>query len=195
MEARIQQGGQGTAEQAKEKVGEATGQAQEKVSEAADQAGERVRDLGGQARERARSQIDQRSTEAGERVRGTADDLRSVGTELRNQGKEGSANVADQAADRIERAGAYLRDSDSDTLLRDAEDFGRRRPWAVLAGGLVAGIAAARFLKASSRDRYSSRYGGQAASGGTPRAAGSGLHAEEDQATRIPVAAEPAGVR
>jgi hypothetical protein len=36
------------------------------------------------------------------------------------------------------------------------EDFARRNPWAVAAGGLVLGLAASRMLKASSSQRYRS---------------------------------------
>jgi hypothetical protein len=132
-------------------------QAREKVGEATDQAKETAHNVASQAQNRIREQVDQRSTEVGERVGNTAQDIRSVGEELHNQGKEGPAKVADQAADRIERAGSYLRDSDSDRILNDIEDFGRQRPWAVLAGAVVVGVAAARFLKASSRRRYSGR--------------------------------------
>jgi hypothetical protein len=132
--------------EAREKAQEVAGQAQEKAQEAA-----------GQAQEKLREQIDERSTQAGEKVSGTAEDLRSVGEELRNQGKETPAKLADQGAERIERVGSYLSESDADTLLSDIEDFGRRQPLAVLAGGLVVGMAAARFLKASSGNRYRSR--------------------------------------
>jgi hypothetical protein len=132
-------------------------QAREKAGEAAEQAKQKAQSLAGQAQDRIRQQVDQRSTEAGERVGSTARDVRSVGDELRNQSKEGPAKIAEQAADRIDRAGTYLRDSDADRILNDVEDFGRSRPWAVLAGAVVAGFAAARFLKASSRQRYSSR--------------------------------------
>jgi len=143
-----QQAGQAqqAAEQAREKVGEATQQAKEQA-----------RSLGGQAQDRIREQVDERSTQAGERVGGTAADVRSVGEQLRNQGKDGPARIAEQAADRIDRAGTYLRESDADRILSDVEDFGRSRPWAVFAGAVFAGFAAARFLKASSRERYSSR--------------------------------------
>ena len=92
-----------------------------------------------------------------------------MGEELRKQGKEGPAKVVTQAAERIEGAGSYLRDSDSNRILNDVEDFGRSRPWAVLAGATLAGIAAARFLKASSRERYSSRQSGVGSNGRTGR--------------------------
>ncbi len=126
--------------------GSTTEQAREKAQQAADQ-----------AKSGLRSQVDQRSTEAGERVGGVASDVRSVGEQLREQGKDKPAKLAEQAADRTERLGDYLKASDADRILNDVEDFGRRRPWAVIAGGLALGIVASRFLKASSTDRYEQR--------------------------------------
>jgi hypothetical protein len=139
-------GDQTTGDQAKDKARDAAGQAQDKAQEAA-----------GQAKGRARDEIDRRSTQAGEQVSTTASDLRSVGDQLRQQGKDTPAKLAGQAADRAERLGGYLQESDADRILRDAEDFARRQPWAVVAGGLVVGFAASRFLKASSNDRYRQR--------------------------------------
>ena len=68
---------------------------------------------------------------------------------------------AEQAADRAERAGKWLHESDGDRILRDVEDFGRSNPWAVVAGGLALGFAASRLLKASSSERYQSSLGEQ----------------------------------
>ena len=114
-----------------------------------------------QAAERAKStlrdQLDQRTSQAGEQINQQATDLRSVGESLREQGKDGPARAADQLAGYAERVGSYLRDRDGETLLHDVEDLGRRQPWAVGAGALALGFAASRFLKASSRQRYSSR--------------------------------------
>lgn len=138
------------------------GEAQDKAQEVAGQAQEKAREAAGKAQEGVRQQIDQRSTEAGERVSSTAQDLRSVGEELRKQGKEAPAKLADRAAEQIERVGGYLKDNGPDKMLEDVEDFGRERPWAVLAGGVAVGILAARFLKASSRGRYQQRNGSRA---------------------------------
>jgi hypothetical protein len=121
-----------------------TEQAKEKAQEGAQQAKRTVRD-----------QVDQRSTDVGQRVGSTAGDIRSVGEELRRQGKDQPAKLAEQAAQRAESLGDYLQRSDGDTILRDIEDFGRRQPWAVIAGGLAVGFAASRFLKASSERRAS----------------------------------------
>jgi hypothetical protein len=147
---------QGTTAQAKDKAQEVAGQAQEKAQEAA-----------GQAKDRLRSQIDDRSTQAGQQVSGHAQDLRSVGDSLREQGKDQPAKLADQAADRLERAGGWLTESDADRILGEVEDFARKNPWAVMAGGLALGFAASRMLKASSTDRYNNRRNG--GYGHTPR--------------------------
>ena len=126
-----------------------------------DQAKDKAQEAAGQAKQKAgaqlRSQVDQRSTEAGDRVSGIASDVRSVSDQLRQQGKDQPAKLAEQAADRAERLGGYLRDNDADRILSDVEDFGRRQPWAVIAGGVAVGFLASRFLKASSTRRYDQR--------------------------------------
>jgi len=137
------EGGNGVAEQAQDKARDVASQAQDRAREAA-----------GQARGRLREQVDQRSTQVGEQVSGGASDARSVAEELRKQGKDMPARYVEQAADRAERLGGYLRDSDGNRILDDVEDFARRNTWAVVLGGVAAGFAAARMLKASSRDRY-----------------------------------------
>jgi len=130
------------------------GEAQEKTQDVAGQAQEKARDAAGKAQEGLRQQVDRRSTQAGEQVNGTAQDLRSVGEELRKQGKDAPARLADRAAEQTEKVGSYLKETGPDEMLHDVEEFGRQRPWAVLAGGLALGVVTARFLKASSRNRY-----------------------------------------
>jgi hypothetical protein len=106
------------------------------------------------ARGRLRDQVDQRSTQAGERLAGTAADVRSVAEELRRQGKDTPARMVEQAAGQADRAADYLKTASGDRILRDVEDLARSKPWAVAAGGLALGFAASRFLKASSSRRY-----------------------------------------
>jgi hypothetical protein len=146
----------GTGEQVKDKAAEVAGQAQEKAQQAA-----------GQVREQVRTQIDQRSTDAGRKVSEQGGDLRVVGDQLREQGKDGPAKLADRAAHHVERAGSWLTESDADRILRDVEDAARGNPWAVVAGGVALGFAASRLLKASSSDRYQAR-GAQPGGATTP---------------------------
>jgi len=134
---------------------------QEKAQEVAGQAQEKAQAAAGQAQAKLREQLDQRSSQAAHQINEQASDLRSVSQTLREQGKDGPAKAADRLAEDAEKVGGYLRDRDSDALLQDAEDFGRRQPAAVAAGGLVLGFLASRFLKASSSQRYASRSAGQ----------------------------------
>lgn len=147
----------------------ATGQAQEKAQELAGQAQDKAQEVAGQAKSTLRDQADQRSTKAGEQINSTAGDVRSVGEELRKQGKDGPAKLADQAAERAERLGSYLTNADGDTLLHDLEDLGRKNPWAVMLGGLAVGFAASRVLRAQSSERYQTRASGQGLSQLPPR--------------------------
>jgi hypothetical protein len=137
--------------------GEAASGAQAKAAEMAGQAQQKAQQATGQAQEKLREQLNQRSSQAATQINEQASDLRSVSDALREQGKDGPAKAADRLAEYAEKAGAYLHEKDADTLLADAEDFGRRQPWTIMAGGLALGFAASRFLKASSRQRHQAR--------------------------------------
>ncbi len=104
-----------------------------------------------------RTQVDMRSTQAGEQAQSIAETLRQTAIQLRQTGDEQKgryAGIADQSADRLERVGGYLTESDAEELLSKVEDVARRQPWLVVGTGLILGIATARFLKASSTERY-----------------------------------------
>jgi hypothetical protein len=126
----------------------------ETVSQAQDKVQEKAKPAIGQAQDRVRSEVDRRSTQAGEQLSSMADVMRRTGEDLRSQGNEPHGKVADAAAERMEQVGGYLQRADADSLLGDVEDLARRQPLVVVAGGLVLGLAAARFLKASSDRRY-----------------------------------------
>lgn len=134
---------EGLATKASTKVDEAASAAQEKASELREQGSARLRD-----------QLDRRSSEAGSQVRSLAQALRQSGEQLEGDGKGGASRTAREAADRIERLGGYLERKSGDDLMRDVEMFARRRPWLLAGIGLLAGVAAARFVKASSERRY-----------------------------------------
>ena len=146
-----------------------------RVQEAASTAQEKAVELKDQGRTKLGETLDQRTSQAGEQVRKMAQALRQSGEHMRDQGEGGQVvGVAEGAADRFERLGDYLEQSSGDELLHDVEEFARRRPWMVAGMGLVAGIAASRFLKASAERRYgsaqrsgyASRHGYDAASSG-----------------------------
>ena len=161
-----------------------TEQVKEQVAEKAEVAQEKARDAAQQARGRFRGQVDQRSTQAGERLAGSAADARSVAEELRRQGKDAPARLVEQAAGQADRAAAYLKTASGDRILRDVEDLARSKPWAVAAGGLALGFAASRSLKASSSRRY------QQARAGYPDTVGTTTYQTDAEVTTT----YPAGV-
>jgi hypothetical protein len=121
-----------------------------------EQAQDKAKEVAGQAKGKLREQVDQRSTQAGDQLSSAAEDVRSVAEQFRSQGKDTPARYAEQAAEKAQQVGQRLQEASGDELLRDVEDFARRNPWAVAAGGLVLGLAASRMLKASSSQRYRS---------------------------------------
>jgi hypothetical protein len=147
-----EQQSESTAGQAKQKV-------KDTVGETAQQVQVKTQDMKGQAGERLRQEVDTRSTDAGSQLQSTAHAMRSTSEQLRGEGKEAPAKVADAVAQRAERLGGYLAGADADRILRDVEDVARRQPWLVAFGGAALGFLAARFLKASSGRRYESGNG------------------------------------
>jgi ElaB/YqjD/DUF883 family membrane-anchored ribosome-binding protein len=137
----------GTVAEMQEKGGEILSTAQEQVVA---KAGEVRQDAAFQIRE----QIAQRSSQAGDQVHAVAHALRSGGEQLRTEQKGSSAELVDDLAQRVEKLGSYLSSSDPDRMLRDVEEFARRRPWLTAGCAALAGFVASRLVKASSDRRY-----------------------------------------
>ena len=123
-----------------------------------EQVKERVQDVTdsvkSETREGLRTQIDARTTQAGEQVSATARAMRSTGEQLRRQGDDRAAAAVEKVAEHGQRLGSYLSEADGERVLREAEDFARRQPWLVAGAGVMLGFVAARFVKATSADRY-----------------------------------------
>jgi ElaB/YqjD/DUF883 family membrane-anchored ribosome-binding protein len=133
---------------------EGQGKAQEVASQAIEKTQEKAQDVKGQISAKARTEIDARSTQLGEQVASVVQALRQTGEQLQGEGNETGGKAVRAVADRAERLGDYLRDSNADRFTGDIESFGRRRPWGVAGIGAVAGFMASRFLKASAANRY-----------------------------------------
>lgn len=104
-------------------------QATAQVQEAASTAQEKAVELKDQGRSKLGETLDQRTSQAGEQVRKMAQALRQSGEHMRDEGEGGHVvGVAEGAADRFERLGGYLDQTSGDELLRDVEEFARRRP-------------------------------------------------------------------
>lgn len=129
-------------------------QAQQVVQEKVDQAKEVAQQAAGTAKEQASQQVDTHSTTVGEQVGSVSEAMRKAGEHLRSQGDDMPAQLAERAADQVQKLGSYLRNTEGSTILRDVEDFARRQPLIVVAGGVALGVLAARMLKASGQRSY-----------------------------------------
>ena len=114
-----------------------TGVTDERTSQSElEQVKERVQDVAGEAkqqtREQLRTQIDTRTSQAGEQISSTSQAFRGASDSLRQQGNDRAASVVETLAERSERFGTYLTRTDGDGLLRDAEDLARRQPWLIV---------------------------------------------------------------
>jgi hypothetical protein len=130
------------------------GLAAAKVEDGAAVVQEKASELREQGSARLRVEFEQRSTQAGSQARALARALRRSGSELSGEGNGGLAQLAGQAAERVDGVGVYLEQKSGAELMREVEMFARRRPWMLAGLGVLAGVAAARFMKASSEQRY-----------------------------------------
>lgn len=128
----------GTAEPIQEKVAEASGQ----VTEQARRAGERLR-------RRATEQAEQQKSQFAGVLEDFGAALDRAADELHERGEVRTSDWAHAMAEQLDSASEYLHQNDTAGMWRDLRSFARRRPGLVVAGMFAAGIAAARFLKAS----------------------------------------------
>lgn len=126
-------------------VREATQEARARAEDAFDKGREQVRGT-------VEEQVGRRSDETGERLGSVAEEVRYTSDRLRDNGDDTIARLVEQGAEQVERLADYLRGSNAQRILSDVEDYARRQPWAVAAGGAVVGFAASRLLRASRRD-------------------------------------------
>jgi hypothetical protein len=100
------------------------------------------------------SGIEARASEYGGRIRTTADAVRTVAQQLREDPTTaGAAGVAERGAEFVDRIGMYLEQTPLDQIVADAESLGRRQPWMLATAGIAAGILASRLLKSTAARR------------------------------------------
>lgn len=100
-----------------------------------------------------REQTETRGQQLATELQNVAGALRRSSHALHADGNAGSARAIETVIDRMEGLSRYLGGSGGDKMLRDLETFGRRKPWGMIGLGLGIGLAASRFLKASSSRR------------------------------------------
>jgi glucan phosphorylase len=126
---------------------QAAQQAGQLVDQVQQQAGTVAQQVQGQARSQLAAQKDNVASSLG----GLAQAARQIGDQMRQSGQAPLAQYADNTANQIQQSANYLHNRTIDQLIGDIEDFARRQPAVFIAGGLVLGMLAARFIKSSSQ--------------------------------------------
>ncbi len=104
-----------------------------------------------QVQQQAQSLIEAQKDRAVEGVESVAQALRQTGQQLQGEGPASFVGqYADSAANQIEQLADYLRYSDMELLMDDAQRFARREPALFVGGAFALGLMVARFLKSSS---------------------------------------------
>jgi ElaB/YqjD/DUF883 family membrane-anchored ribosome-binding protein len=104
----------------------------------------------------AETRASETMTQIGDTLEQLAQAVRDAGSGIREQQPQ-VASVADTAAGQVERASQYLREHDAREALDAAQDFARRQPLAVAAGGLALGLVVGRLLKTAGSAGSASR--------------------------------------
>jgi hypothetical protein len=130
---------------AEDRTGAQLGESAGEIGDAAgQQAGQMMETVSQRGRDQANQQMD-RAADGLEQVAGS---VRRLGDEMSEEQPQ-IAGIANTAAEQAERLSHYLRETDPGQLYQQAESFARRQPALVVGGAFLAGILAARFLKAS----------------------------------------------
>lgn len=151
-----------------EEVKRQTGDVRQAAGQAVSQAGEKLRETGRQAKDQVVQAARQTTTEVRERASDVlmsqknrladevsvfAEALHKAADTLDQHDDRQIGRYVHQAADCVDGCVNYLRERDASEMVRKVGDFTRRHPEVVLGGLFLTGIAVARFLKASDRNR------------------------------------------
>lgn len=116
-----------------------------------DQAKQTAAHVADQAKAQVTNQIDAKKDSAVQTMGTVANVLRETGGKLKEAGP--LADVAERAAEGIERVAGFVRTRDIGDLATEVERFARREPALFLGAALAVGLLGGRFLKSSARRR------------------------------------------
>jgi ABC-type transporter Mla subunit MlaD len=136
-------------------VGQAIGAVAQQAAQQAGQLVNQVQEQAGavaqQVQGQARSQLSEQKDQVANSLSGLAQSARQIGDQMRQSGQAPLAHYADATANQIQQTADYLHNRTISQLIGDIEDFARRQPAVFIAGGVVLGMLAARFIKSSNQ--------------------------------------------
>lgn len=121
-------------------VSRPSGEIKEKMREA----GMRYKD---ESKEKARAIASEKKEGAAGYIENLSEALHGASQNLKDREMGDFAGYLDRLAVKTDNLSAYLRDSDTGKIARDAEDFIRKNPVLVLGGAVMAGFIFSRLIK------------------------------------------------
>ena len=124
-----------------------------------DRAQELASNVAANAQDKARRLVDEQKSAAADQVEDVARVLDSAAEQVERVLPE-AAQYVREAASGVHRVSSAVRDQSIDDIFEMVTSFARERPATFLAGSVLMGFAAARFLKASADRRLEASSGG-----------------------------------
>lgn len=106
--------------------------------------------FGQRLKEDGRQTLEQRKRSAADRVDGIAQAIERTGAQF-SENEPTLADLANRLAGTVGNLATRLREGSIDDLVDDTRAFARRNPGLFILGGVLAGFALARFVKASAQ--------------------------------------------
>ena len=128
------------------------------AQEVADRVKEQAKQTGDKIKEQSRGFLNEQKARVGAEIHTYSAAARRAAERLKGESDTNLAQYVSTAADRLDRLGSRIQERDLGELVDDVEDMARRRPEVFFGGLFVAGLAVARFLKASKQQRQRDRY-------------------------------------
>lgn len=124
-----------------------------KAHEKAHEAAEQVKSAATEKVQQFKARADSTKQEAAERIRRFGSAIQQTGRNLSDD--ELLSNFAEKASRRVDKLASYVSSANPQTMLRDTEQFARRKPTIFFGGALLLGLIAGRFLKSSRSGEHS----------------------------------------
>ena len=123
------------------------------AQEVADRVKEQAKQTGNTIKEQSRGFMNEQKRRVGAEIQTYSAAAREAAERLEHESDTNLAQYVSTAADRLDRLGSRIQERDVGQLVDDVEEIARRRPEVFFGGMFVAGLAVARFLKASKQRR------------------------------------------
>ena len=137
---------------------------------------EKAKEAGDKVKEQGRTFLNEQKGRVGSEIGTYSAAARRAAERLESESDTNLSSYLSSAADQLDRLATRVQERDLGELIDDVEEMARRRPEVFYGGMFVAGLVAARFLKASKEKRARERY----------QSAGDGRGERSSQETRRP---------